>query len=305
MSVRILEDRVVDRIAAGEVVERPASVVKELVENALDAGARRVHVRLKHGGVGLVQVTDDGCGMSRDDAMLCVERHATSKILTADDLVGVATHGFRGEALPSIGSVARLELRTRRADDEVGTEVVVDGGVLTGVRAVACPVGTEVSVRSLFSHTPARRKFLKSAQVELDHAIEAVRRAILRRPEVEVLVAHEARELLRAAATEDPAVRVRDVLGTDAAVLIPVDERRGDVRVDGLMAPPGVHRGSSTGAVYVYVNGRFVRDTVLRRAIGEAWRGAIPAGRFPVLVIGVEVPAEDVDVNVHPQKTEV
>lgn len=305
MSVRILEDRVVDRIAAGEVVERPASVVKELVENALDAGAHRLHIRLKQGGVGLVQVTDDGSGMSREDAMLCIERHATSKIRTSDDLVGVLTHGFRGEALPSIASVARLELRTRTAEDEVGTEVVVDGGTLEGVRPVACAVGTDIAVRSLFSHTPARRKFLKGAQVELEHALEAVRRAVLRRPDVDVLVAHEGRELLRAPKTDDAAVRVRDVLGADAGVLLPVDDLRGVVRVEGLIAPPGVHRGSATGAMYVYVNGRFVRDPVLRRAIGDAYRGAIPPGRFPVLVIGIEVPGEDVDVNVHPQKTEV
>ena len=303
--VRVLEDRVVDRIAAGEVVERPASVVKELLENALDAGGRRIEIRLKQGGVGLVEVSDDGGGMARDDAMLCIERHATSKIRSAEDLVGVITHGFRGEALPSIASVSRLELITRRPEDEVGTRVVVDGGTLERAEPVACPPGTTVSMRSLFVHTPARRKFLKGTGVELDHAIEAVRRAILRRPDVAVILTHDGRELLRAPATSDPAQRVRDVLGADAAVLIPVQGARGAVSVHGHCAPVGVHKAAATGSVYLFVNGRFVRDAVVRRAVTEAYRGAIPQGRHPVVVIEVTLPGDDVDVNVHPQKTEV
>lgn len=303
--VRVLEDRVVDRIAAGEVVERPASVVKELVENAIDAGATQLDIRLRQGGVALVEVTDNGGGMSRDDAMLCIERHATSKIRDAEDLVGVITHGFRGEALPSIASVARLEIRTRRPEDEVGTRVVVDGGTLQVAEPTATSSGSTISMRSLFSHTPARRKFLKATPVELDHAVEAVKRAVLRRPGVGVTLVHDGRELIRSSASEDPAQRIRDLLGRDADVLLPVDVVHGAVHVTGYMAPAGVHRGESTGSVYLYVNGRFVRDAVLRRAITEAWRGAIPQGRHPLLVVGIEVPGDDVDVNVHPQKTEV
>lgn len=305
MSIRVLEDAVIDRIAAGEVVERPASVLKELLENALDAGARRLTVQLKRGGVALVRVIDDGVGMSRDDAMLCIERHATSKIRSSDDLVGVVTHGFRGEALPSIASVSRFELRTRRAEDAVGTRVMVDGGRLVGIKDVACPPGTDVSVRSLFHHVPARRKFLRTRQTELNHCVEAVHRAVMRRPGLDVTLRHDGRELLRAPATVDPAQRVRDLIGKDAAVLVPVSHEAGEVSVTGLAGPVGTHRASRTGGTYLYVNDRFVRDPVLTRAVREAYRGLLPKGRHPVVVLSVTVPGDAVDVNVHPAKTEV
>ncbi len=308
MRIRVLEDVVVDRIAAGEVVERPASVLKELVENALDAGATTLDVRLRRGGIDLVRVTDDGCGMSEDEAVLCIERHATSKIVTADDLVGVATFGFRGEALPSIASVSHFELRTRRHDDEAGTRVVVDGGTIQSVGPVGAPVGTDIAVRGLFQHVPARRKFLRGPGVELNHALEAVRRAILLRPDVDVRVTHDGRELLRApagAGDDALAARVRDVLGVDPARLVRVDVDEGNVGVRGLVGPSTLHRATSTGGVYLYVNGRFVRDPVLRRALTEAYRGLLPGGRFPVAVLDVRVPPDTVDVNVHPAKTEV
>ncbi|MCB9666062.1 MAG: DNA mismatch repair endonuclease MutL [Alphaproteobacteria bacterium] len=303
--IRILADAVVDRIAAGEVVERPASVLKELVENALDAGATRLDVALGDGGAALVRVRDDGMGMSADDALLCIERHATSKISDAGDLVGVRTFGFRGEALPSIASVSRFRLTTRRAQDEAGTEVRVDGGSLVHVGPVACPPGTEVEVRSLFHHVPARRKFLRTRQTELAHCTEQLVRQVIWRPGVDVRAVHDGREVLRSPASDDLQARVRDLLGADADALVPVDASLGGIRVHGLVSPVGVHRPSSAGATYTFVRGRFVRDPVVRRGLTEAYRGVVPAGRFPLVVLDVDLEGDEVDVNVHPAKTEV
>ncbi len=305
MSVRILEDVVIDRIAAGEVVERPASVLKELLENALDAGATRVDIDLKAGGVALIAVTDDGVGMSRADATLAIERHATSKITRADDLVGVVTYGFRGEAVPSIASVSRFELTTRQRDDELATRIRIDGGKLVSIDAVVANPGTTVRVRSLFHHVPARRKFLRSTQTELAHCLEAVKRALMHRGDVAVVVRHEGREVLSAASTDELGTRVRDLVGDEARVLVPVAGELRGVRVQGLVSPLGVHRSSATGSIYLYVHGRFVSDKVLRRAITQAYRGVLPSGRHPIVVLDVRVPPESVDVNVHPAKTEV
>ena len=302
--IRVLEDRVVNKIAAGEVVERPASVVKELVENSLDAGASRLRVELQDGGRKLVRVTDDGSGMSRVDAQLCLERHATSKISTEEDLFRVQTLGFRGEALPSIAAVGRFELQTRRAEDEAGTQVMVDGGRLVRVGELGCPVGTRISLRSLFYNVPVRRKFLRTAATELSHCVEAVRRQALVRPELDVEVVHGGRTLLRAPPVADLAARALDVVGKDAEELVPVDFSDGPLRVWGLASPVGVHRGSG-GGTWLYVNGRYVRDPVVRRGVREAYRGAIPRGRFPVLILLLELPPDHVDVNVHPAKTEV
>jgi DNA mismatch repair protein MutL len=304
MPVRLLDEHVVNQIAAGEVVERPASVVKELVENALDAGAKQIDVRLSQGGVALVEVVDDGGGMSRSDAMLCIERHATSKITSVDDLVGVATCGFRGEALPSMGSVARLEIVTRRAEDEVGTRIRVASGRLVDVADCAARVGTTVSVRGLFADVPARRKFLKSREVEAEHAVEAVRRALLLRPDVGVRVEHDGREVLRAeAGAFGP--RCARLVGVDAAAWREVETSEGGVALRGVIAGPYVHRPGAAGAVYVFAHGRYLREGAARRAVIEAYRGALPPGRSPVAVLDVEVPPETIDVNVHPQKTEV
>ncbi len=304
MAVRLLDEHVVNQIAAGEVVERPASVVKELVENALDAGAKQLDVRLGQGGVALVEVVDDGVGMSRADAMLCIERHATSKISAADDLVGVTTCGFRGEALPSIGSVARLEIVTRRAEDEVGTRIRVASGRLVDVSDVAARVGTTVTVRGLFADVPVRRKFLRSREVEAEHAVEAVRRALLLRPDVGVRVEHDGREVL-CAEPSSLTTRATRLLGVDVAAWREVDAEEGAVAVRGVIAAPYVHRPGAAGAVYVFAHGRYLREGAARRAVTEAYRGALPAGRAPVVVLEVRVPPESVDVNVHPQKTEV
>ncbi len=303
--IRVLDDAVINKIAAGEVVERPASVLKELLENALDAGATDVRVELKQGGKGLVRVSDNGSGMSAQDATLCLERHATSKIRTEADLFQVTTLGFRGEALPSIAAVTRFELLTRPEGQDAGTRVTVDGGRMLDVRAAGCPKGTQITARNLFYNVPARRKFLRSDETELSHALEGVVREILIRPWLDVEVISDEEVILRAPVTADRAARAADVLGPHGAALIPVQFQRGNLEVDALVSPVGVHRGSAQGSSYFYVNGRFVKDPLLRRAVNEAYRGIVPKGRYPTVVLEIRVPHEHVDVNVHPAKTEV
>lgn len=303
--IRVLEDRVVNKIAAGEVVERPASALKELVENALDAGARDLRVELRSGGRQLIIVTDDGKGMDRTDATLCLERHATSKIRTDADLFEVTTLGFRGEAVPSIAAVSRFELLTRRPEDDVATLVRVEGGRLVGVEDAASPPGTRVSVRNLFFNVPVRRKFLRTVPTELGHCLEAVTRQALVRPDLDVEVRHDGRVSIRAPRVSDRAQRAADLLGPHGRALVPAAFERGELKVQALVSPVGVHKGSAQGATYLYVNGRFVQDPQLRRAVREAYRGIVPKGRFPTLVLEVTVPPDHVDVNVHPAKTEV
>ena len=305
MAVRILEESLVNKIAAGEVVERPASVVKELVENALDAGATELRIHLRAGGRNLVRVVDDGGGMDRTDALMCLERHATSKIRTDDDLFRVTTLGFRGEAIPSIASVSKFEISTRTRENDSGTLVVVDGGKLIAVDPAGCAPGTDISVASLFFNVPARRKFLRSVDTELGHCIEAVTRELLIRPHVDLEVTHDDRLHLRCARTDDARRRAAELLGPHGEALVPVAFARGTLKVEGLVSPVGVHRQSGNNASYLYVNGRFVRDLVLRRAVWQAYAGLVPKDRFPVVILRVEVPPADVDVNVHPAKTEV
>ncbi len=304
MPVRLLEDALIDQIAAGEVVERPASVVKELVENSLDAGATTLRVQLAGGGRKLVRVVDDGHGMDEHDAVLCLERHATSKIRTIDDLVQVRSLGFRGEAIPSIASVSRFELLTRRHADEAGTRIRIEGGTLRGVERAGCAPGTQVSVRELFFNLPVRKAFLRTVPTELGHCVEAVIREALLRPDVDVTVTHEGRTVVQAARAEDVAARARAVLGKDAEALRPVSVSDRGITVTGLASPPGVHASSGKG-VYLYVNGRYVRDPVLRRGLREAYQGIVPRGRHPIVVLDLRLDPEQVDVNVHPSKTEV
>lgn len=303
--IRVLEDRVVNKIAAGEVVERPASAVKELVENAIDAGARDIRVELRSGGRNLIVVSDDGHGMDRTDATLCLERHATSKIRSDADLFSVTTLGFRGEAVPSIAAVSRFELLTRRAEDDVGTRVVVEGGRLVTVEDAGTAPGTRISVRNLFFNVPVRRKFLRTVPTELGHSLEAVTRQALIRPDLDVEVSHDGRNALRGPRVETRGERAGDLLGPHGRALVPADFARGELEVEALVSPVGVHRGSAQGSTYLYVNGRFVQDPQLRRAVREAYRGIVPKGRFPTLVLEVRVPPDHVDVNVHPAKTEV
>jgi DNA mismatch repair protein MutL len=305
MPVRILEESLVNKIAAGEVVERPASVVKELVENALDAGATELRVHLRAGGRNLVRVVDDGSGMDRTDALMCLERHATSKIRSDDDLFRVSTLGFRGEAVPSIASVSRFRLLTRTRDSDEGTLVTVDGGKLLGVEAAGAASGTDIAVESLFYNVPARRKFLRTVETELSHCVEAITRELLIRPHVDLEVTHDDRLHLRCERTPSLARRAAELLGPHGEALVPVAFARGNLKVRGLVSPVGVHRQNAAGSSYLYVNGRFVRDMVVRRAVTQAYGGLVPKDRHPVVILEIEVPPGDVDVNVHPAKTEV
>ena len=303
-TIAILPDAVADQIAAGEVVERPASVVKELVENALDAGARHVRVELENGGKVLVQVSDDGSGMGREDAVLSLDRHATSKVRSAADLVGVATFGFRGEALPAIASVSRLTLATHDGQAE-GTELTVVGGRLDRVTPTARQRGTSVIVRGLFFNTPARRKFLRSAASETRAAHEAVATLALAHPESGFELHVDGSCRLTVPADQDQVERLAGVWGRDlAGTLIPVEYAAGAFRVGGYIQRPG--DAQPTGRrTQLFVNGRPFRDPFLIRAAEAGYRAAIHPGDRPSLYLRIEVAPEDVDVNVHPAKLEV
>jgi DNA mismatch repair protein MutL len=308
MPVRQLPEAVVNRIAAGEVVERPASVVKELVENALDAGARRIEVVLAGGGSRLIRVTDDGSGMGTDDLALAVERHATSK-LAGDDLDAIATLGFRGEALPSIGAVGRLSIATRTRLAAGASEIVVEGGKKSPVRPTPLGEGTRVEVRDLFYTTPARLKFLKSERAETAAAVEAVRRLALARPDVAfTLVAEDRAPVTYAARSDDQEgrlARMADVLGAELREnAVPVQGEREGVRVTGLAGLPTFSRANSL-AQYLFVNGRPVRDKVLLGAVRAAYSDLLHGDRHPVVALFLTIDPREVDVNVHPAKTEV
>lgn len=308
MPVRLLTDTVANRIAAGEVVERPASVVKELAENALDAGARRIEVALEGGGARLIRVSDDGCGMDRDDLVLAVERFATSKISSDDDLVGVATMGFRGEALPSIGAIARLEIATRTANAPHGWRLTVEGGAKGEVEPAALPHGTRIEVRDLFFATPARAKFLKSERAEGQAAAEVVRRLALAAPQVDFTLVTAERTLRFPAVTPDAtgfAERLAQVLGAEVAeAVIPIDGLREGARLVGHVGLSHLHRATA-GAIYLSVNGRPVRDRLLVGALKAAYQDVMPRDRHPVAALDVRVGPGEVDVNVHPAKAEV
>ena len=302
--IAILPDAVADQIAAGEVVERPASVVKELVENALDAGARHVRVELENGGKVLVEVSDDGSGMGREDAVLALDRHATSKVRSAADLVGVATFGFRGEALPAIASVSRLRLATTDGEGE-GSELTVTGGRLERVAPVTRQRGTTVAVRGLFFNTPARRKFLRSVASETRAATEAVATLALAHPETAFELHVDGTCRLAVPVTEDSSDRLAAVWGRDlAGTLIPVQYAAGAFRVSGFIQRPG--DAQPTGRrTQLFVNGRPFKDPFLIRAAEAGYRAAIHPGDRPSIYLRIEVAPEDVDVNVHPAKLEV
>jgi DNA mismatch repair protein MutL len=303
--IHVLPPGLVNQIAAGEVVERPASIVKELVENALDAGATSISVDVEEGGLALVRVADDGCGMDRDDALLALERHATSKLRDAEGLAAIGTMGFRGEAVPAIASVSRLRLVTAPGEDGAGTRVDVEGGVLGEVAPVARPRGTTMEVRDLFFNTPARRKFMRSPSSESGHVTEAVVRVALARPDVGFTLRSGSRLALSARAGAGLLDRAGQALGREAhRHLVPVDARRGEVRVHGLICSPD-HSEATARALYLFVNGRYVRDRAAAHAVLRAFAGTLPPGRHPAGVLFVELPLHRVDVNVHPQKLEV
>ena len=321
--IRILAENVANKIAAGEVVERPASVVKELLENALDAGARSIRVEAESGGKRLIRVIDDGCGMNHDDALLAFERHATSKLRTADDLLSIATLGFRGEALPSIASVSRLTLETRTAEEQEGTRVEFAGGKLIGVKPAGVPAGTSISVADIFYCVPARRKFLKSETTELGHIASLVTHYALAHPECRFALKTPTQDILDCAPVEKLADRVYQIFGRqslDELVEIPTqespvrsaitepqieaDEQAATLRVSGFASRPEVQRANRNG-IYIFVNRRLVRDRLLLHAIGEAYRNIMPPGAFPALLLFLDLPYQEVDVNVHPAKIEV
>jgi DNA mismatch repair protein MutL len=321
--IRILAENVANKIAAGEVVERPASVVKELLENALDAGARSIRIETESGGKRLIRVMDDGCGMNHDDALLAFERHATSKLRTADDLLSIATLGFRGEALPSIAAISRLVLETRDAEENEGTRIEFAGGKLISVKPAGVPVGTSISVADIFYAVPARRKFLKSETTELGHIASLVTHYALAHPERQFLLKTPSQEILNCAPVERLADRVYQIFGRQAleelteiptaeapvrgAITEPpleTTEREATLRVSGFTSRPEVQRTNRNG-IYIFVNRRLVRDRVLLHAMSEAYRNIVPPGVFPVVLLFLDMPYEEVDVNVHPAKIEV
>jgi len=303
--IRILPDVVANRIAAGEVVERPASIVKECLENALDAHAHQIDLSIERGGKESIRVRDDGEGMTRDDAILAFERHATSKIRTAEELMAIQTFGFRGEALAAIGSVARVLLTTKLHEATSGTEVYLEGGKLRHVREVAAPGGTEILVRDLFFNLPARRKFLKTEATETFHITNLVTHYALAHPHCGFTLEYNGRQVLAVTPTTDLRARAYQLFGANMLdSLAPVELVRGEVVVKGFVSRPHIQRTSRDGQ-YLFVNRRFVRDKLISRALSDAYRNILPSGVFPAAMLFVEVPPDMVDVNVHPQKTEV
>jgi DNA mismatch repair protein MutL len=303
--IRILPEILSNKIAAGEVVERPASVVKELVENALDAGSTRVIVEVEKGGRSLIRVSDNGSGMGRDDALLAVERHATSKIRTEEDLFAIGSLGFRGEALPSIASVSRFSLVTREQDSDTGTEVLVEGGRIEKVSDAGAPPGTMVTVKDLFFNVPARRKFLKAVGTEMGHIAEAMSGFALGWPQIHLRLIHNGKVVKDFPASANPLDRVVEVLGTSLKPeLLPVREEEGAVRISGWIGSVRIFRNNSQG-VYLFVNGRLVRDRMIQHALLQGYSERLVKGQYPVAVLSVSVPPDQVDVNVHPAKNEV
>jgi DNA mismatch repair protein MutL len=327
--IHVLSDQVANQIAAGEVVERPASVVKELLENSLDAGATRIRVEIEAGGRKLIRIVDNGHGMGRDDALLAFERHATSKLRSSDDLLSIATLGFRGEALPSIASVARVSLETRAAEDGVGTVMEIAGGNLLRVEDAGLPQGTTIAVRDLFFNTPARRKFLRAEQTELGHVAALVTHYALAHPQKHFELHSATQALLIAPAVANAGERLFQIFGRETferllPVAAEIDFARaglpepppwkraedyeapepGFVRLSGFVSKPELQK-LNRNSIYVFVNGRLIRDKLILHAFNEAYRNIIPPTSFPVVLLFLEMPPQEVDVNVHPAKTEV
>ncbi len=303
--IRILPDRVANQIAAGEVIERPAAVVKELVENSLDAGATRIEVEFRQGGRALIRVEDNGGGMSRDDALLSLERHATSKLSEADDLNRLGTYGFRGEAVPSIASISRFTLQTREASAEFGTEILVNGGRLVHVRECGRPQGTRIEVAQLFHPVPARRKFLKSDQTEAAHLVQCVRLYALACPAVAFTLVEDGRIIFRSPRCEDLADRVTEIFGRQlGSDLVPIDASGEGFELTGLVGKPGVGRATRHELI-TFVNGRPVDSRTLNYALIESYHDSIPKGRYPLAFLFLRLDPAAVDVNVHPAKREI
>ncbi|MDG2125667.1 MAG: DNA mismatch repair endonuclease MutL [Verrucomicrobiales bacterium] len=303
--VKLLSDVLASQVAAGEVVERPASVVKELVENSLDAGAAKIEVVIRRGGVAMIRVIDDGCGMAKEDALMSLERHATSKLRTKKDLENIGTLGFRGEALPSIASVSKFTLSTREKDAISGTEIQVDGGKVTGVGDSGEAPGTQIEVRTLFFNVPARRKFLRTEATEFGHIEHQLRLQAIAHPDVAFTLIHNDRVCFQLAAGTR-LERIRGIAGGETAgKLLVVEHDSGDgVRVSGFAGDPRMQRSQRSSQLF-FLNGRPVENKILGAGVREGYRGLVAGGGFPVVFLFLEVPPGEVDVNVHPAKREV
>ena len=305
MSIHLLSQSLINKIAAGEVIERPGSVVKELMENAADAGATRIDVSVVQGGLEMIRVVDNGHGIAAEELPLAVASHATSKIAEADDLFRVGTLGFRGEALASVAEISRLVLRSRTADAEGGAELEVVGGTLGEAAPCGCPVGTVAEVYNLFFNTPVRRKFLRTTQTEFGHVAEAFTRIALATPQVHFTLRHNDKPMFELAAADSPLERIARFFGRDLAdALIWVEGTDGEIKLSGYVAHPGQSR-SHNRMQYFFLNGRYIRDRSLQHALGEAYRGLLLTGRYPIAFLTLHMPPELVDVNVHPTKLEV
>jgi len=303
--IHILPEQVASQIAAGEVVERPASVIKELVENSLDAGAHRIDIAIERGGCARIAVSDDGCGMSHEDAVVSLRRHATSKISSAADLAAIRTLGFRGEALASTASVSRMTLRTRRPADAAGIEIIVAAGDVEDTGECAIAPGTQIEIRDLFFNTPARLKFLKTVPTEQSAVAAAIQRLALMNYQVAFSLSADGRTLFELPRAASSLERVRQILGPKlAAQMLTFEAVRNAIRVHGL-ATMSQESFATPRLVFTFVNGRSVRDKLLTRAVAQAYQGLLPRGRHPAIVLAVELRHEEVDVNVHPMKTEV
>lgn len=303
--IAVLSREVANQIAAGEVVERPASILKELLENAIDAGADDLGVDLEQGGCKSIRVIDNGRGIAADEIGLAFQRHATSKIQSVDDIFHIVTYGFRGEALPSIASVARVEMTSRGRGALSGSRIVLDGGKIESQQDIGCPEGTTVKVTHIFDHVPARKKFLKSVATEQTACMEVLIRIALSRKNIRIVVTSNGREVLRVPHTAELSERLALILGEDTAShMITITGQRGDVHLSGFITRPDYSRANAKG-YYFFINGRFVRDALISHAVMTGYRRVIPEKRYPVLVFFLETSPEDVDVNVHPAKTEV
>jgi DNA mismatch repair protein MutL len=303
--IKHLSPSVINKIAAGEVIERPSSVVKELMENAIDAGGTRIDLSLTAGGTELVRVVDNGCGIAADQLTLAVAPHATSKIREADDLFRVGTLGFRGEALASIAEVSRVVIRSRTSESAAGAEFEISGGQLGPVTPCGCPIGTLIEVHHLFFNTPVRRKFLRATQTELGHSTEAFTRLALAYPSRHFTLRHKEKLVYDLPPTDDWPSRIAAFFGEElAGQLIHVDSRDGPLKLAGYVANPSQSRANQK-MQYLFLNGRAIRDRSLQHALGEAYRGLLLTGRYPVAFLEIEMPPEEVDVNVHPTKLEV
>jgi DNA mismatch repair protein MutL len=303
--IEVLPESISQIIAAGEVIERPASVVKELMENAIDAGSTEVIVELKAGGLQLVHVVDNGEGMDREDVPLALQRFATSKIKKAEDLYAIHTLGFRGEALPSIAQVSKMTLKTRTSHSLSGTKVICEGGEIKSISEVGCPIGTEVDVKNLFYNIPVKRKFLKSIRSELRYAVNHFLRLSLSQPSISFKFIHDDRTLHEYLKSESPLVRIEAIFGKEIYPhLQPIGFEDGEIWISGFASLPSFSKKNSEG-IYFYVNQRFVKDRMIYKAILDAYRHILPRNQFPIIILFINIPPSTVDVNVHPTKAEV